>query len=90
MSGRLFSCVSHALKALTLNLSATALAFLSVHQADSHESIGGEKQLESLSVPNEQDKTLEFVAVVGPSALEEKTEGLLIPENFLAVKIFRS
>lgn len=90
MSGRLFSCVSHALKALTLNLSATALAFLSVHQADSHESIGGEKQLESLSVPNGQDKTLEFVEVMGPSALKEKAEGLLIPENFLAVKIFRS
>lgn len=90
MSGRLFSCVSHALKALTLNLSATALAFLSVHQADSHESIGGEKQLESLSVPNGQDKTLEFVEVMGPSALKEKDEGLLIPENFLAVKKFRS
>lgn len=90
MSGRLFSCVSHALKALTLNLSATALAFLSVHQADSHESIGGEKQLESLSVPNGQDKTLEFVEVTGPSALKEKAEGLLIPENFLAVKKFRS
>ena len=82
--------MSHALKALILSISATALAFLSVHQADSHESIGEEKQLESLSVPNEQQKTLEFVAVVGPSALEEKTEGLLIPENFLAVKIFRS